>query len=46
MADLQEQLQAILGDPEAMSQIAAVARALCRDSSSPASGGGCQVYFT
>lgn len=28
MADLQEQLQAILGDPEAMSQIAAVARAL------------------
>jgi len=28
MADLQEQLQAILGDAEAMSQIAAVARAL------------------
>lgn len=28
MADLQEQLQAILGDPQAMGQIAAIARAL------------------
>lgn len=28
MADLQEQLQAILGDPEAMGQITAIARAL------------------
>ncbi|MCI9263376.1 MAG: hypothetical protein HFF06_02265 [Oscillospiraceae bacterium] len=28
MAELQEQLQAILGDPEAMSQITAIARAL------------------
>ena len=28
MAELQEQLQAILGNPEAMSQITAIARAL------------------
>ena len=28
MADLQEELQAILGDPQAMGQITAIARAL------------------
>lgn len=37
MADLQEQLQSILSDPQAMSQIAAVARAL---TGSPVGGGG------
>lgn len=37
IADLQEQLQAILGDPEAMGQITAIARALT--GSAPASAG-------
>lgn len=40
MADLQEQLQAILGDPQAMGQIAAIAKALTgggRESSPPPS---------
>ena len=32
MAELQEQLQAILGNPEAMSQITAIARALTGES--------------
>ena len=35
MADLQEQLQAILGDPEAMGQITAIARALTGGPSAP-----------
>ena len=35
MADLQEQLQAILGDPQAMGQIAAIARALTGGESPP-----------
>lgn len=37
MADLQEQLQAVLGDPEAMSQIAAIARALTGSPAAPES---------
>ena len=40
MADLQEQLQSILSDPQAMSQIAAVARAL---TGSPVGGGTTQA---
>ncbi len=35
MADLQEQLQAILGDPQAMGQISAIARALTGGASPP-----------
>lgn len=35
MADLQEQLQAILGNPEAMGQITAIARALTGGPSAP-----------
>ena len=35
MAELQEQLQAILGDPQAMGQIAAIARALTGGQSPP-----------
>lgn len=35
IADLQEQLQAILGDPEAMGQITAIARALTGSAPSP-----------
>ncbi len=35
MADLQEQLQTILGDPQAMSQITAIARALTGGGSQP-----------
>ena len=35
MAELQEQLQAILGDPQAMGQIAAIARALTGGESPP-----------
>lgn len=35
IADLQEQLQAILGDPEAMGQITAIARALTGSNPSP-----------
>ena len=35
MADLQEQLQAILGNPEAMGQITAIAKALTGGGSQP-----------
>ena len=39
MADLQEQLQAILGDPETMGQITAIAKALTGGGGSPQTGG-------
>ena len=38
MADLQEQLQAILGNPEAMGQITAIAKALTGGASQPQDG--------
>ena len=36
MADLQEELQAILGDPQAMGQITAIARAITGGGTPPA----------